>query len=86
MLSKKDHQQKPSEHEQIMPNLELKMKDLIENMYDYYKKEDYKQDPVQENIELDEFCSKLVIFGIVPDEKSIQVATKNFTDKPYVDL
>ena len=48
MLSGKDHQQKPSEHkgEKIMPNLELKMKDLIENMYDYYKKEDYKQEPV----------------------------------------
>ena len=43
MLSKND-QAKPQEQDDsiIMPNLESKMRELIENMYDYYKKEDFK--------------------------------------------
>lgn len=55
-----------------MPGLEQKMTDLVETMFNYYKTEDFRSKPRgQFNIPYDEFCRKMVIFGLTPDEKSI---------------
>ena len=50
-----------------MDNLEIKVEDLLTNMFNYYKKEDL-YNPGVYFISFDDFCTKMVIFGITPGE------------------
>ena len=58
-----------------MDNLEIKVEDLLTNMFNYYKKEDL-YNPGVYYISFDDFCTKMVIFGITPDESFMSKTIK----------